>query len=95
MGGWDKGEKKKKELTCSYHCVISICLEKEMATHYSILAQEIPCTGDTGGLLSLVAKSWTQLGTYTQFKAETQTDICTPMFSTTLFTAAKIQKQFK
>ena len=73
MGGWAKGDKKKKE----------VCLEKEMATHSSILAWEIPWTEETGGLQSMVAKSWTQLGTITQFKAETQTDICTPMFTTT------------
>ena len=44
-----------------------------MATHSSILAWEIPWTEENGGLRSMVAKSWTQLGTYTQFKAEIQT----------------------
>ena len=58
-------------------------LEEGMASHSSILAWEIPWTEETGGLQSMVAKSWTQLGTNTQFKAETQTDICTPMFTTT------------
>ena len=43
MGGWDKGDKKKKE----------VCLEKEMATHSSILAWEIPWTEETGGLQSM------------------------------------------
>ena len=61
-----------------------------MATYSSIIAWEIPWTEETGGLQSMVAKSWTQLGTYTQFKAETQTDMCIPMFTAALFTAAKI-----
>ena len=37
-------------------------LDKEMATHSSILAWEIPWTEEHGGLQSLVSqKSWTQL----------------------------------
>ena len=37
-------------------------LEKEMATHSSILAWKIPWTEDPGGLQSNgVAKSWTRL----------------------------------
>ena len=37
-------------------------LEKEMATHSSILAWEIPWTEDPGGLQSMVSqKSWTGL----------------------------------
>ena len=48
-------------------------LVEEMATHSSILAWEIPWTEENGGLQSMVAKSWAWLGTYTQFKAETQT----------------------
>ena len=28
-------------------------LEKEMATHFSILAQRIPCRGEPGGLQSM------------------------------------------
>ena len=37
-------------------------LEKEMATHLSILAWEIPWTEEPGGLQSTgVAKSWTRL----------------------------------
>ena len=36
-------------------------LEKEMATHSSILAWEIPWTEDPGGLQSMgLQKSWTQ-----------------------------------
>ena len=38
------------------------CLEKEMATHSSILAWEIPWTEEPGGLQSMRSrKSWTQL----------------------------------
>ena len=36
-------------------------LEKEMATHSSILAWEIPWTEKPGGLSPQYAKSWTQL----------------------------------
>ena len=37
-------------------------LEKEMATHSSILAQEIPWTEEPGSLQSMrLQKSWTQL----------------------------------
>ena len=37
-------------------------LEKEMATHSSILAWRIPWTKESSGLQSIgVAKSWTQL----------------------------------
>ena len=37
-------------------------LEKEMTTHSSILAWEIPWTEEPGGLLSMGSqKSWTQL----------------------------------
>ena len=36
--------------------------EKEMATHSSILAWEVPWTGEPGGLQSMgPQKSWTQL----------------------------------
>ena len=34
-------------------------LEKEMATHSSILAWRIPCTEDPGGLQSMGSQSWT------------------------------------
>ena len=37
-------------------------LEKEKATHFSILAWEIPWTEESGGLQSMgLQKSWTQL----------------------------------
>ena len=41
-------------------------LDKEMATHPSILAWEIPWTEDPGRLQSIgVAKRWTQLNDFT------------------------------
>ena len=41
-------------------------LEKEMAAHSSVLAWEIPWTGDPGGLQSMrLQKSWTQLSDQT------------------------------
>ena len=36
-------------------------LEKEMATHSSILALEIPWTEEPGGLQSMGSQNWTQL----------------------------------
>ena len=36
-------------------------LEKEMATHSSVLAWRIPGTEEPGGLSSRVAQSWTRL----------------------------------
>ena len=36
-------------------------LEKEMATHSSVLAWRIPGTGEPGGLLSMVSQSQTRL----------------------------------
>ena len=36
-------------------------LEKEMATHSSILAWRIPCTEEPGGLQSMGSQSQTQL----------------------------------
>ena len=36
-------------------------LEKEMASHSSVLAWRIPGTGEPGGLPSLGSQSWTQL----------------------------------
>ena len=36
-------------------------LEKEMATHSSVLAWRIPGTGEPGGLLSMGLQSWTRL----------------------------------
>ena len=45
--------------------VQSLCwedpLEKEMATHSSILAWKISWAGEPGGLQSMVAKSWARL----------------------------------
>ena len=41
-------------------------LEKERATHFSILSREIPRTEETGGLLSMESqKSWMQLSNRT------------------------------
>ena len=40
-------------------------LEQEMATHSSILAWEIPCTEDPGGLQSMGSQSRTELTVYT------------------------------
>ena len=41
-------------------------LEKEMATHSSVFAWEIPWTEESGGLQTMGSqKSWTQLSTYT------------------------------
>ena len=36
-------------------------LDKEMATHSSVLAWRIPGTGEPGGLLSMGSQSWTPL----------------------------------
>ena len=36
-------------------------LEKEMAAHSGILAEEIPCTEVPGELQSMESQSWTQL----------------------------------
>ena len=41
--------------------VRKILLEEGMATHSSILASEIPCTEEPGGLQSIVSQSWTWL----------------------------------
>ena len=42
----------------TFHCH---ALEKEMATHSSVLAWRIPGTGEPGGLPSMGSHSWTQL----------------------------------
>ena len=39
-------------------------LDKEMATHSSLLAWRIPWTEEPGGLVHGVAKSWTQLSDF-------------------------------
>ena len=68
-------KKKKMEYSCfpwwlsgkehAYQCVGSLNqedpLEKEMTTHSSILAWEIPWTEEPGGPVHGVKKSWTQL----------------------------------
>ena len=36
-------------------------LEKEMATHSSVLAWRLPGTGERGGLPSMGSQSWTRL----------------------------------
>ena len=40
-------------------------LEKEMATHSSILAWRIPWTEESGGLQSTGSQSWTRLSDFT------------------------------
>ena len=40
-------------------------LEKEMATHSSILAWRIPWTEEPGGLQSMDSQSWTRLSDFT------------------------------
>ena len=40
-------------------------LEKEMATHSSILAWKIPWTEESGRLVHWVSKSWTRLSDFT------------------------------
>ena len=44
--------------TLTFHCH---ALEKEMATHSSVLAWRIPGTAEPGGLPSLGSHSWTRL----------------------------------
>ena len=39
-------------------------LEKEMATHFSILAWKIPWTEELGRLQSMGSQSWTQLSNF-------------------------------
>ena len=41
-------------------------LEKEMATHFSILAWRIPWTEEPGRLQSMGSQSWTRLSDFTQ-----------------------------
>ena len=67
LPGWLSGGKKKKIcLPIQEMCIQppgwEDPLEKEMTTHSSILAWEIPWTEDPGGLQSMGSqKSWTQL----------------------------------
>ena len=39
-------------------------LEKEVATHSSVLAWKIPGTGEPGGLPSMGSQSWTRLSDF-------------------------------
>ena len=48
-------------------------LEKEMATHFSILAWEIPWTEEPGGLQSMGSQRQTQLSTVQYSKKQTHT----------------------
>ena len=48
--GVAEGETRLSDLTFTFH---SYALEKEMATHSSVLAWRTPGTGEPGGLLSL------------------------------------------
>ena len=48
--GVEKGRTRLSDFTFTFYF---LALEKEMATHSSVLAWRIPGTGDPGGLLSL------------------------------------------
>ena len=54
-----------EESACQAGDTDSLCqedfLEKEMATHSSMLTLEIPWTEEPGGLQSMGLQSWTQL----------------------------------
>ena len=54
--GVAKSQTRLSDFTCTFHFR---ALEKEMATHYSILARRIPGMEETGGLLSLGLQSQT------------------------------------
>ena len=54
--GVAKSQTRLSDFTFTFHFQ---ALEKEMATHSSVLAWRIPGTGEPGGLLSGVAQSWT------------------------------------
>ena len=56
--GVNKGRTRLSDFTFTFHFH---ALEKEMATHSSVLAWRIPGTGEPGGLPSMVAQSWTRL----------------------------------
>ena len=57
--GVAKSQTRLSDFTFTFHFD---ALEKEMATHSSVLAWRIPGTGEPGGLLSVgVAQSWTRL----------------------------------
>ena len=48
-------------------------LEKEMATHSSILAWKIPWAKEPGGLQSMGSQSWTRLSDFTSLGLKTET----------------------
>ena len=57
--GVAKSQTQLSDLTFTFHLHV---LEKEMATHSSVLARRIPGTGEPGGLLSIgVTQSRTRL----------------------------------
>ena len=51
-----KGRTQLSDFTFTFHFH---ALEKEMATHSSVLARRIPGTGEPGGLPSVGPQSWT------------------------------------
>ena len=53
-----KGQTRLSDFTFTFHFH---ALEKEMATHSSVLAWRIPGTGEPGGLPSVGSQSWTRL----------------------------------
>ena len=55
-------------------------LEKEMATHSSIVVWRIPWTEEPGGLQCMVTKSWTQLKQLSTHSTHTHTSIGTYMY---------------
>ena len=67
-------------ITQRYKCLLSSItlsqedpLEEEMATHFSVCAQEIPWTEETGRLQSMGLQSWTQLSNSTTLYMHTHT----------------------
>ena len=50
------GRARLSDFTFTFHFT---ALEKEMATHSSVLAWRIPGMGEPGGLLSMGSQSWT------------------------------------
>ena len=56
--GVTKGQTQLSDFTFTFHF---LALEKEMATHSSVLAWRTPGTGEPGGLQSMGSHSWTGL----------------------------------
>ena len=56
--GVAEGQARLSDFTFTFHFP---ALEKEMATHSSVLAWRIPGMGEPGGLPSGVTQSWTRL----------------------------------